>query len=110
MPERSEFARVAGEVFPESEVDRADWRCDLVVLTAQQYAILLEFVREPNDQRIARRFGLSPQTVRNHLARIQRRLHVSGRVELMKAAVLALLDLDLTALVKTTKEASGNSY
>ncbi len=64
---------------------------DLAQLTVQQHAVLREFVCEPNDRRIARRLDLSPQTVRNHLLRIQKKLKVSGRAELMKAAIAAFL-------------------
>ncbi|MDA1051658.1 MAG: LuxR C-terminal-related transcriptional regulator [Planctomycetota bacterium] len=62
---------------------------DLAQLTAQQQVVLREFVREPNDHRIAHALDLRPQTVRNHLSRIQKKLKVNRRVELMKVAIVA---------------------
>ena len=83
----------------EDETRASEWKLDSLLagvlvdvaqLTAQQQAVLREFVREPNDCRIARRLDLSPQTVRNHLARIQKKLKVCGRAELMKLAIAGL--------------------
>ncbi len=72
------------------DADLAGVLVDLAQLTGQQQAVLREFVREPNDRRIARKLELCPQTVRNHLSRIQKKLKVTGRVELMKVSIVAL--------------------
>ncbi len=53
-------------------------------LTTRQQQILKEFMECVNEARVAKMLGLSPGTVRTHLREIMLRLHVRGRVELVK--------------------------
>lgn len=51
-------------------------------LTAREREVLVQFLDDPNDARIASRLGTSVQTVRNQIASIQKKLGVDGRVRL----------------------------
>ena len=71
----------------EQQADEAFNAAELLVkLTDRQRQVLRAFVDVPNDARIAKQLKICPQTVRNHIARIQTKLKVHGRTELMKLA------------------------
>jgi len=75
----------------EQQADEAFNAAELLAkLTEQQQRVLRHYVNDPNEGRVARQLGIQKQSVYNHLGRIQRRLHVGSRAELMKVAVPAL--------------------
>jgi DNA-binding NarL/FixJ family response regulator len=53
-------------------------------LTAREREILIAFARQPNDAVVAEQLGSKRQTIRNRLAIIRRKLHVSSRSELLQ--------------------------
>ena len=58
-------------------------------LTSQEARALEMFVVDPSDVAIAKQMDRSPQTVRNYVASIQKKLGVRSRAELMKVVLLA---------------------
>jgi DNA-binding CsgD family transcriptional regulator len=57
---------------------------DLVaLLTPREREVLHLYLQLLNDKKVARCLGLRPQTIRNHLAAIERKLAVHGRAALI---------------------------
>ena len=84
--------RVGGN-FPQKFAATPDFSkppVDFSLLTPRQLEILRCFVDTPHEPQIARRLGVRPKTVKVHLLNIQKKLQVTCRVELMKAALHAL--------------------
>jgi NarL family two-component system response regulator LiaR len=80
---------IAGRVLREFERERQEdrWREQLAALTAREEEILRLLATGDANREIARRLGISEQTVKNHVASIFRKLQVNDRT---KAALLAV--------------------
>jgi len=52
------------------------------LLTDREWEVLWRYIASPNDKRVASSLGTRPQTVRNQLNSISRKLGVQSRVEL----------------------------
>lgn len=61
----------------------------VALLTPQEVRTLELFLVDSSDEAIAKQMDRSPQTVRNHVASIQKKLGVESRAELMKLVLLA---------------------
>jgi len=53
-------------------------------LKPREHEVLVEWAKEPNAKRVAKRLGLSKGTVANYLTRICQHLGASSQAELMK--------------------------
>ncbi len=61
-------------------------------VTEREYAVLVELAAGRSNKEIARRLGVSPNTVKSHVARLYEKLEVSRRVQAIdKARGLALI-------------------
>jgi DNA-binding CsgD family transcriptional regulator len=67
---------------------RVALRCEDGRLTARQRGIVEHVAMGHTNEQIAAGLGLSPSTVRNHLAEVFRRLGASNRADLVRLAVL----------------------
>ena len=83
----------------------------LFPVTIQQARVLLCFLENPNDARIARVLNLSAKTVSAHLDNIRKRLGVPCRLELMQHVLVRILTLreDEPSLGKSPKENEAGS-
>jgi DNA-binding CsgD family transcriptional regulator len=80
---RSLFQRVSGVPGPRSrrEPGAGEGEADERV-SARERQILALLVQGLSNKEIAKELGLSPNTIRNHLQRLQERLHARNRVQL----------------------------
>jgi len=64
----------------------------LLTITPRERQVLTLYISLFNDKQVARRLGTRPQTVRNQIASIIRKMKVSNRIELI--ALMSSLDSD----------------
>lgn len=63
----------------------------MALLTPREAKMLELFLAEPSETHIAKRIGMAPQTVRNHVVSLQKKLGVRSHAELMSVGLLAKL-------------------
>lgn len=77
---------------PPQDFERNDRAMASLGLTRREYDVLEALVAGESNKAMARRLGLSPNTVKTHIARVYDKLEVSGRVQAIeKARALRLI-------------------
>jgi DNA-binding NarL/FixJ family response regulator len=61
----------------------------LVSLTPREVEVLRALATEANNEAIARRLGISPRTLRNHISATYRKLHIHDRAQAVIVAIRA---------------------